>query len=36
MKELFTQELLKEIQSAQAKEWAQFWQANNSKNKGDK
>jgi|APGre2960657404_1045060.scaffolds.fasta_scaffold07596_3 hypothetical protein len=35
MKELFTQELLKEIQASQAKEWTQFWQANDSKNKGE-
>lgn len=35
MKELFTQELLKEIQAAQAKEWKEFWQAIESKNKGE-
>ena len=35
MQELFTQELLKEIQAAQAKEWQEFWQANESKNKGE-
>ena len=35
MKELVTQELLKEIQAAQAKEWEEFWQVNNSKNKGE-
>lgn len=35
MKELFTQELLKEIQATQAQEWAQFWQANDLKNKGE-
>lgn len=35
MKELFNEELLKKIQEEQAQEWAIFWQANNSKNKGE-
>jgi hypothetical protein len=30
-KPLFTQELLKEIQEEQAEFWAEFWQANESK-----
>lgn len=34
MKELFNQELLKEIQENQAQQWREFWQAN--ENKGAK
>jgi hypothetical protein len=30
-KELFTQELLKEIQESKAQEWREFWQANETK-----
>jgi hypothetical protein len=35
MKELFTQELLKKIQEEQADFWREFWQSNDSKNKGE-
>ena len=31
MKPLFTQEILKEIQEANAQNWAKFWEANNKK-----
>ncbi len=35
MKELFTQELLKEIQEANKENWEKFWEANSNKT-GDK